>query len=210
MERLPLSFLGGDMISVFDAVKSNVTTRQAVELYGVKLNRGGFARCPFHADDSPSFKVYEDGFFCFGCHEHGDVIDFVSKLFSLDAKEAADKLAADFGIVSDSMIPSPSVRQEHCTEQKDRDRYNDSWNILCDYLHLLKAWRKQFEPDREDQEWHPLFCEALQNADRVDYLLDCLWDCPASKAPALLEQIGGEVDRYRARIEQTKGSENYG
>lgn len=197
------------MISVFDAVKNGVTTKQAVEFYGMKLNRGGFARCPFHADDSPSFKVYEDGFYCFGCHEHGDVIDFVSKLFSLDAKDAANKLAADFGIIDSPTSPS-SVRQNRCTGQKDHDRFNDSWNVLCEYLHLLKDWRKRFVPDREDQEWHPLFCEALQKTDRVDYLLDCLWDCPASEAPALLEQIGGEIEQYRERIKQSKGSDFYG
>lgn len=197
------------MISVFDAVKSSVTTRQAVEFYGVKLNRGGFARCPFHADDSPSFKVYEDGFYCFGCHEHGDVIDFVSKLFSLDAKEAADKLAADFGII-DAPASSSSVRQDSCAGKRDRDRINDSWNVLCEYLHLLRDWRERFVPDREDQNWHPLFCEALQNTDRVDYLLDCLWDCPTNEVPAILEQIGGEIEQYRERIKQSKGSDFYG
>ena len=39
-------------------------------------------------------------FHCFGCGEDGDVIDFTAKLFNLSPKEAAEKLAQDFGPVS--------------------------------------------------------------------------------------------------------------
>jgi hypothetical protein len=181
-----------------------------VEFYGIKLNKGGFARCPFHMDDSPSFKVYDNGFYCFGCLEHGDVIDFVSKLFGLDAKGAAEKLAADFGVGDVSFCPAKPVQFEKSEDEKNRERLNESWAVLCDYLHLLWDWKDQYLPDRKDENWHPLFCEALQNTDRVDYLLDCIWYCQASEAPALLEQIGGEIDRYRTRIEQERGSEIYG
>ncbi|MEN6623666.1 MAG: hypothetical protein ABFD50_19230 [Smithella sp.] len=52
-----------------------------------------------------------------------------------------------------------------------------------------------------------MFCEALQNFDRVEYLLDCLWDCPADEAPAFFEEVGVEIERYRKRVEQMKGSD---
>lgn len=36
--------------------------------------------CPFHEEDTPSFKVLADGgFHCFGCGEGGDIIDFYRK-----------------------------------------------------------------------------------------------------------------------------------
>jgi hypothetical protein len=34
--------------------------------------------CPFHEDREPSFAVYEDGYNCFGCGQHGDVFDFLA------------------------------------------------------------------------------------------------------------------------------------
>ena len=37
-------------------------------------------------------------FHCFGCQEDGDVIDFVGKLFNLNPKRAAEKLAENFGV----------------------------------------------------------------------------------------------------------------
>ena len=39
------------------------------------------ACCPFHADRSPSFTIYDAGrrFHCFGCGATGDVLDFVQR-----------------------------------------------------------------------------------------------------------------------------------
>ena len=56
------------------------------------------ACCPFHDDKNPSMKV-DQRFHCFGCGEDGDVIDFTAKLFALSPKEAAEKLAQDFGLI---------------------------------------------------------------------------------------------------------------
>lgn len=52
--------------------------------------------CPFHADRSPSFTIYDDGrrFQCFGCGAHGDVFDFVQRLNQISLPEAAKMLRA--------------------------------------------------------------------------------------------------------------------
>lgn len=44
-------------MNVFEAVKQNVTTRQAAELYGIPVSRNGMAVCPFHNDKNPSMKT---------------------------------------------------------------------------------------------------------------------------------------------------------
>lgn len=36
--------------------------------------------CPFHAEGTPSFYVFGEHYHCFGCGEHGDVFDFLSKV----------------------------------------------------------------------------------------------------------------------------------
>ena len=53
-------------MNVFEAVKQNLTTRQAAELYGIPVNRHGMAVCPFHNDKNPSMKV-DKRFHCFAC-----------------------------------------------------------------------------------------------------------------------------------------------
>ena len=95
-------------MNVFEAVKQTVTTRQAAEMYGIRVNRHGMAVCPFHNDKNPSMKV-DMRFHCFACQADGDAVDFVSRLFGLPSKEAAMKLADDFGIYYDSR-QKPSVR----------------------------------------------------------------------------------------------------
>ena len=84
-------------MNLFEAVKDSVTTRQAAESYGLQVKHGGMCRCPFHNDKTPSMKV-DKRFHCFGCQADGDVIDFTARLFGLTPKDAAEKLAGDFGI----------------------------------------------------------------------------------------------------------------
>ena len=44
-------------MNVFDAVKQSVTTKQAAEMYGLKIRRNNMVSCPFHNDKTPSMKV---------------------------------------------------------------------------------------------------------------------------------------------------------
>ena len=90
--------------NVFEAVKQSVSTREAAAFYGIEVKRNGMACCPFHDDKNPSMKV-DQRFHCFGCGADGDVIDFTAKLFDLSPKEAAEKLAQDFGLIYDSRVP---------------------------------------------------------------------------------------------------------
>ncbi len=90
--------------NVFEAVKQSVSTRDAAAFYGIEVKRNGMACCPFHDDKNPSMKV-DQRFHCFGCGADGDVIDFTAKLFDLSSKEAAEKLAQDFGLIYDSQAP---------------------------------------------------------------------------------------------------------
>ena len=88
-------------MTIFEAVKSTVTPKMAAEHFGLSVSRNGMVCCPFHDDRHPSMKLYHDHFHCFGCQANGDVIEFTSKLFGITPLEAAQKLAADFGIRED-------------------------------------------------------------------------------------------------------------
>ena len=68
-------------MNVFEAVKGNVTTRQAAEMYGIKVNRNGMAVCPFHNDKNPSMKV-DKRFHCFACQADGDAVDSAMMCFT--------------------------------------------------------------------------------------------------------------------------------
>ena len=106
-------------MNVFEVVKENVTARQAAEAYGLKVGPTGMACCPFHSDKSPSMKL-DERYYCFGCGATGDAVDLTAKLFGIGLREAAVKLAEDFGLNYDSR-QKPSVRpriREPTPEQK--------------------------------------------------------------------------------------------
>ena len=92
---------------IFEIIKENVNLREAAELYGIDVNRYGKALCPFHNDRHPSLHVADDHYYCFACREHGDVIDFVGRLFQLSPYDAARKLIADFHLTPDKPSSLP-------------------------------------------------------------------------------------------------------
>lgn len=63
--------------------------------YGIETNRHNFIVCPFHKDKHPSCKIYKDGFKCYSCGTHGDLVDFVAKLEGISLREALDILEVD-------------------------------------------------------------------------------------------------------------------
>lgn len=79
-------------------IKGMITMPEVARMYGLQVDRAGFAKCPFHSEKTGSFKVYkgQGGYHCFGCGESGDVIDFVQKYFNLSFREALSKLNDDF------------------------------------------------------------------------------------------------------------------
>ena len=151
-------------MNVFEVVKENVTARQAAEAYGLKVGRTGMACCPFHSDKSPSMKL-DERYYCFGCGATGDAVDLTAKLFGIGLREAAVKLAEDFGLNYDSR-QKPSVRpriREPTPEQKYQKGENHCYKVLTDYFHLLREWEKKYAPKQPDEEWNPLFAEALHS-----------------------------------------------
>lgn len=196
-----------DAMNVFEAVKGKVTTRQAAEMYGVRVNRHGMAVCPFHNDKNPSMKV-DKRFHCFACQADGDAVDFVSRLFGLPGKEAAMKLADDFSIPYNERKKAsirPKIR-EPTPEQKYQQEENRCYKALSDYFHHLRTWKRQYAPQLPEDVWHPLFVEALQRESHIEYLLDVLLYGTAEEKKALVAEQRKEVIRLERRFaEHTAG-----
>ena len=191
-------------MTVFEAVKQTITARQAAENYGIDVNRAGKAQCPFHNDRTPSMKV-DKRFHCFGCGADGDVIDFTAKLYGLDAKSAAEKLAADFqisythqGRKDATKIPVPKKTEV----QMYRDLEARYFKVLSDYLHLLRHWERLYAPIPENKVWHPMFVEALQKKEHIEYLLDVLLYEPIEERAALIRDYGKEVIKLEQQLSE--------
>ena len=187
--------------SVFEVVKQSVTVREAAELYGIEVNRGGMACCPFHDDRHPSLKLNEDYFYCFGCGATGDVIDFTARLYNLTAKEAAEKLAQDFGLAYDSKAP---IRRNYVRQKSDvqmrKEKREHAWRVLADYYHLLRKWETDYSPRTPDEDPHPRFLEAVQKKDYMAYLLDTFLDSSTEEQDQWIAEHTAEISAIEGRV----------
>lgn len=186
--------------NVFEAVKQSVSTRETAEFYGIKVSRTGMACCPFHDDKNPSMKV-DQRFHCFGCGEDGDVIDFTAKLFNLSPKEAAEKLAQNFGLIYDSQAPPRRryVRQKN-EAQKFREDRQRCYRVLSDYYYLLKKWEADRSPKTPEEEPHPRFVEAIQKKAYVEYLLDLFLYESEEEQKAWIAEHTAEITHLERRL----------
>lgn len=186
--------------SVFEVVKQSVTAREAAEHYGIAVGRGGMACCPFHDDRHPSMKV-DTRFHCFGCGADGDVIDFTARLYDLSPKEAAEKLALDFGLAYDSQAPPRRryVRQKS-EVQKLKEKREHGWRVLTDYYHLLRKWETDYSPKTPDEDPHPRFLEAIQKKDYMGYLLDTFLDSSTEAQDQWIAEHTAEISAIEGRV----------
>ncbi|MCQ4082022.1 DNA primase [Streptomyces sp. RB6PN25] len=88
-----------DVKAVRDAVPIDAVVSEYLQL---RPAGGGNLKglCPFHDEKTPSFQVSPSKglFYCFGCQEGGDTLDFVMKVDHLSFAETVERLAAQAGI----------------------------------------------------------------------------------------------------------------
>lgn len=187
-------------MSIFEAVKQTVTTRQAAERYGIRVERNGMCRCPFHDDSTPSMKL-DRRYYCFGCGATGDVIDFVSRLRGIGSKEAAILLAQDFAIPYENGAGKPSKpRQQNIDEQNYQHMERYCFRVLLDYYRLLCCWKEGYAPQTPEDGYHPRFVEALQKLSLVEYLLDEMLGGDMQARASVVIEYGEEVRKLEQRM----------
>ena len=187
--------------SVFEAVKQSITVREAAQMYGIEVNRSGMACCPFHDDKNPSMKLNEEYFYCFGCGATGDVIDFTARLYNLSPKEAAEKLAQDFGLAYDSQAPP---RRRHVRQKSEAQKFKEdrdhAFRVLADYFHLLRKWETDYTPKTPEENPHPRFMEAIQRKDYVGYLLDFFLEDSPEEQKLWIAEHQSEIANLERRV----------
>ncbi|MDR1160601.1 MAG: DNA primase [Syntrophomonadaceae bacterium] len=113
----------------------------------VKLTRKGnryWGLCPFHNEKTPSFTVNPDKnmYYCFGCHEGGNIFTFVMKRENLEFREALEKLAVLAGIQLPVRSSTPETKRKHDLLQVNKEAalffqnnlYADNGRLALDYL----------------------------------------------------------------------------
>jgi DNA primase len=112
MPQFPASFI--------DDLKSHADIVQVVQ-ERVQLRRSGTTwkgLCPFHGEKTPSFHVYDKGFFkCYGCGVGGDVIRFVELHDKVSFPDAVRQLATRVGLP----VPEAEDSRQDAESQRERE-----------------------------------------------------------------------------------------
>ena len=193
-------------MDLFTQIKMAVSVKEAAEYYGLEVNRGNMVCCPFHNDRTPSMKLNEDYFYCFGCGATGDVIDLAARLFNLSSYDAAKKLAYDFGIDPDKPPTAAALRKPQYPLAKAFQREElHCRRVLCDYLHLLENWKVQCAPETPEDTLDDRFVEACQMLDYIEDLTDILTfaELEARVKTVDMLQKDGMIDRLEERLKRT-------
>ena len=119
--------IGATIVTVFEAARQ-ADCVQAAERLGLRIRRSGsraFTCCLFHAERTPSMCFYpgNGGFYCFGCHAHGDAIALYAQSLNCTSLEAARQICRDFGFQYDE-----GKRRKHASPQLPARRA-DAWAL---------------------------------------------------------------------------------
>ena len=193
-------------MNLFEAVKAAVTPRMAAERCGLPVRQGNMVCCPFHADRTPSMKLNEDYFYCFGCGVSGDVIDLTAQLFRLSPADAARKVAADFGIAEQK--PSVLAKLKRGKTQVESERH--CFRVLRDYFGILQDWKDHCAPQSPEDAIDPRYAEACHMLERIGNMLDILaCGTPQERAEVVADlQKDERLMRMEARNRQIREGEH--
>ena len=198
-------------MNLFQTIKAAVTVKQAAALYGLPITTTGMTCCPFHEDHTPSMKLNDAYYYCFGCRATGDVIDLTARLFDLSSLQATRKLAQDFGLGPDKPPSGAVALSKPPTVSSDAQQEDVSYclRVLHDYRDLLTRWRIKYAPHSPEESLDDRFVEALHMLDVVDDLMDRLAFGPASqKATAAKRLLDGQLlSRMETRLDTFKAKE---
>lgn len=137
------------LYNIFSKIKERLHMQDVARFYGLQMNRSGMACCPFHEDKTPSLKVYEENYYCFGCTSSGDATRFVAKLYHISQFEAAMKINSDFGFNLTKQEFATSVKSVLDGRQKYLQWEKKAFLIVSEYYKLLQQWRIKFAPVKQ-------------------------------------------------------------
>ena len=195
-------------MTVFEAARQ-ADCIQAAEKLGIRTRRSGgkaYACCLFHAEKTPSLCLYpgDGGFYCFGCHAHGDAVALYAQALSLSPLEAAKRVCADFGFAYDqrgnrgSCLPgkAPALNVRTLAAKLD-DWREEKVRALLEIQRVAEVRMEQiearfvargldFSAAAEDETWRAALVDKCAAQERIA-LLDSL------SLPELLQEMKEET-----------------
>lgn len=160
-----------------EEIEQTYTMTDIVGRYGLKPNRAGFIRCPFHTgDNTASMKIYKDNFYCYGCGITGDIFKFVMLMDGVSFKDAYLSLGGEYSIPENKNDARHRIRDRIIAERKkqqaDEDKERKKKRILevAKEMDYCRTFADCYEP-LSDQ-----WCECMEGFFKAMIEFDELWE----------------------------------
>ena len=191
---------------IFEKVKALVDVPTAARHYGVEVKRSNMAICPFHHERTPSCKLYERNYHCFGCGAHGDVIQLVQELFGLTPMQAVRQLNSDFGLGLDASRPPDRAEIDRIQRKKQAQVAYANWehhafDVLHHYVWTIRDWSRQYAPSRPEASQDARFVYALHHAEYAEHIANEFMLADKEERLAMKE----EIDNIEKEIRELSG-----
>jgi DNA primase len=177
------------IFNLFELIRERVSALDVAERAGLALSRRGarsWACCPLHGEKTPSMCFYEDGgWHCFGCGEGGDATALYAATHRLPMGEAAQRLAAEWGITdarADAETGAPAALTAGDMRRTVMEWFDRVLSAICDLRDaassLLRTYTKE-EADEDEEtftlaletwSWADIELNALDNMDEEEII----------------------------------------
>lgn len=172
--------------SLIDDIKARTRFEDILNEVASPSHQQGYKiwyKCLFHNEKTASYMLDKNRQIghCFGCHWHGDVIQFTKDYYHLSFNEARNHLAVRAGIPIPESTPETrkaakeAFRKRHQEKQKmnsARQLIREQYSRLCDLEQAAYRIIRTIKTE-EDLE-RPEVVAALKSKDELGYMLN-LW-----------------------------------
>ena len=165
------------MVDYAEIIKRLVPMQDVAERYTGEPIRFNRMRCPIHHGKDRNLRIYPKSYYCWVCHAHGDVIQFVMSVFGLSFQDAMRRINDDFGLglpIGQEQTELDRKRldelnrkiEEHSrleyarlSDAEARERMTAGW---VGVLHQVEIICEQRRPKTPWDEWADDWCEAMR------------------------------------------------
>ena len=170
-----------DKVPLADLIGENVS---------LKLQSGRpVGLCPFHQEKSPSFTIFEQHYFCFGCRAGGDAINYVRQTQGLSFMEALRYLAQKYSIEASELEDTKKSEQSRQHLTRLYSILQESQSYFSTYFQSQGEYVKKYLQNR-----------GFSPEQQTEYGFGFAPDIPKGLVKHLLAQGHGLSDAIEASV----------
>ena len=166
---------------------SSVPIEDAIERYTGRPIRNHRTSCPIHNGNGQNFRTDGDMYYCYVCHSHGNVVQFVQEYFGLTAWEAIRKIDGDYGLglpfgtdydpkAAKIMREARRRREKEAKTRQEQQDYLYTLTAIYEAWCLLRTDAKEamlkYRPTDPGEDIHPQYASACMWWDYICWNMD--------------------------------------